>query len=414
MRPMKSCKFLTPVLFALLLTCLSLPTRAQTYKVLHTFTGAPSDGAGPIDTLARDSAGNLYGTTEGGGSGVCGQFSCGTVFALSKTGRELGVFSFNGEDGDAPAGGLFRDAVGNLYGTTQAGGAHSCQNGSYSAGCGTVFQLSKTGKIRYYSFSGQPDGEFPDSTPVEFSGSLYGTTSIGGSLGLGTIYKIDGRGRETVLYSFKDQSDGCDPDPGVTVDSKGNLYGVTFDGGSGGSCNNSYGTAYELDVAGNFTVLYGFGGHVGANPDAALILDSQGNLYGTAKDGGNSDDGTVFELSPGNNGIWSGRALYSFCSLPLCADGDGPLGGVVRDVVSGNIYGTTFFGGAYGGGTVFQLTPSGQETVLYSFTGGTDGAYPFGGLTLDASGNLYGTNTYGGDTSCNPPSGCGVVFELTP
>jgi uncharacterized repeat protein (TIGR03803 family) len=403
---------------ALLVTCVA---RAQTFKVLHTFTGAPNDGEAPLGTLVRDAAGNLYGTTELGGSRTCGQFSCGTVFMLNNSGEEVGVFSFNGQNGTFPVAGVFRDASGNLYGTTQQGGAHSCNNDP--PGCGTVFQLNKAGtKIRYYSFAGS-NGEFPDSTPVEVSGSLYGTTSIGGSRGFGTVYRINSLGKESVLHSFKGESDGCDPEPGITTDSKGNLYGVAYRGGFSSGCNGD-GTAYELDTAGNFTVLYKFIGAVGANPES-LILDSQGNLYGTAVNGGSSEEcsggcGTVFELSP-QNGTWSGRSLYSFCSLPLCADGQDPRGPLVLDN-AGNIYGVTTAGGGYtncgsglGCGTIFKIDPSGNETVLYNFTGGLDGANPFGGLIMDASGNLYGTTTVGGDLSCDTlQGGCGVVFELTP
>ena len=408
----KAFKFLVPLLSALLLTCASLPTQAQTFKVLHTFAGAPKDGEAPLGTLLRDAVGNLYGTTEDGGSGTCGQFSCGTVFALNKSGKEVGVFSFNGQDGTFPVAGLFRDAAGNLYGTTQQGGVHNC--GTDPPGCGTVFQLNKTGnKIRYYSFAGS-NGEFPDSTPVEVSGSLYGTTTFGGTLGFGTIYKIDARGKETVLHSFMGESDGCGPSPGLTSDSKGNLYGVT----DGSGCNGSGTSAYELDTAGTFTVLYEFIGFVGGNPNL-LTFDSQGNLYGSAETGGSSNQcsggcGTVFELSP-QNGTWGGRRLYSFCSLPLCADGSNPRGPLVRDK-AGNIYGVTSDGGSFGNGTVFKLDSSGNETVLYNFTGGSDGAFPFGGLIMDAAGILYGTAEGGGDISCPGALqlGCGVVFELTP
>jgi uncharacterized repeat protein (TIGR03803 family) len=412
MRLMKSYKFLIPMLFALLLIYASLPTWAQTYTVLHTFTGAPSDGDEPLGTLVRD-AGNLYGTTSTGGSGSCTPFAgCGTVFMLNKSGQELGVFSFNGQDGEVPYAGLFRDPAGNLYGTTaDGGGSPNC------SGCGTIFQLNKTGKkIRYYSFDGI-DGQSPESQLVEVSGSLYGTTYLGGTNGWGSIFKINAQGNETVLHSFN-ITDGCFPYAGLTANAKGNLYGVTFSGGSGGSCNEGGGTAYELDTAGNFTELYQFPGAIGGNAGSALILDSKGNLYGVSETGGLGQDctgacGSVFELSP-INGTWSGRALYSFCSLPGCTDGDRPIGSVVRDA-SGNIYGTTYFGGAYNNGTIFKLDARGNETVLHSFTGGSDGAYPFGALIIDASGNLYGTAQLGGDTTCDAShGGCGVVFELTP
>ena len=422
MTSFKSSKFLIPALFAVALTCASLMAHGQTFKVLHTFAGAPKDGEAPVGTLVRDAAGNLYGVTSLGGSGACanGQSSCGTVFMLTKAGKEVGVFSFNGLDGEAPGAGLFRDAAGNLYGTTEFGGPNSC---GPDTGCGTVFQLNKTGnKIRYYSFDGT-DGEIPESPLVEVSGSLFGTTSFGGTLDFGTIYKMNALGKETVLYSFQGASDGCDPEPGLTVDSKGNLYGAT----SGGSCNGSGTAAYELDTAGNFTVLYEFTGFIGSEPNSALIFDSKGNLYGTAGAGGSSDQcsggcGTVYELSP-SNGTWSGHRLYSFCSLPDCSDGSDPVGPLVRDNTTGNLYGVTEVGGAYpnncasglGCGTIFKLDPSGKETVLYSFTGGSDGAFPFFGLVMDASGNLYGVALSGGDISCNVQlGGCGVVFELTP
>jgi uncharacterized repeat protein (TIGR03803 family) len=413
----KCLKFLSPVLFAFFLASIPSPAAAQTYKVLHTFTGAPKDGQWPVGALARDAVGNLYGATREGGPGTCanGQFSCGTVFMLTKTGKEVGVFSFTGQDGDAPGAGLFRDSAGNLYGTTTFGGPHSC---GPDEGCGTLFQLNSRGsKIRYYSFDGQ-NGEFPESPLIEFSGSLYGTTPDGGALGLGTVYKINTVGKETVLHSFEDGADGCDPSPGVTADSKGNLYGVTVLGGSGGSCNDGDGTAYELDTAGNFIPLITFGGE-GSYPDSPLIFDPQGNLYGVAGAGGSSNGcsggcGTLYELSP-NNGTWSGRRVYSFCSLPNCADGSEPGGSIVRDNNTGNIYGITVFGGAYGYGTVFKLDANGNETVLYSFMGGSDGANPEGGLAMDASGNLYGVTPVGGDISCDISlGGCGVVFELTP
>jgi uncharacterized repeat protein (TIGR03803 family) len=400
----KPWKFLSPVLFAFFFACISAPAPAQTYTVLHTFAGSPKDGQWPLGVLVRDAAGNLYGTTEDGGSGTCGQFSCGTVFMLNKFGNEVGVFSFDEPDGTFPFAGLFRDAAGNLYGTTFGGGVHSCENDP--PGCGTVFQLNKTGnKLRYFSFDGN-NGFDPLSTPVILSGSLYGTTYEGGNQNFGTLYKINALGKETVLHKFNG-ADGCGP-TALIADPKGNLYGVT----DIGACNSS-GTLFEFDTAGNFTMLARFGGVFGANPQS-LIFDSQGNLYGTALDGGSNGDGTVFELWS-QNGMWSGHALYSFCSLPLCVDGKSPRGQLVRDNV-GNIFGVTYDGGAYDNGTIFKIDPSGNETVLYSFTGGSDGGGPFGGLIMDASGNLYGAAETGGDISCPGAEGigCGTVFEFTP
>ena len=419
MRSMKSSNPLAPILFALL-TCVSQLASAQTFNVLHTFTGSPNDGDGPVGTLVRDAEGNLYGVTDVGGSGICGDYSCGTAFMLDKTGEEVGVFSFNGQDGLSPEAGLFRDAAGNLYGTTAGGGA-KCPSGLPS-GCGTVFALNNRGnKIRNYSFGGQPDGASPEAPVIKVSGSLYGTTEGGGSSDFGTVYRVNVNGRETVLYSFKGGSKGCLPHGGVTADANGNLYGATLAGGSGGCYRNAgAGVAYELDTEGKFSVLFTFGGAVGANPYSPLVFDSQGNLYGTAQSGGSNIYGTVFELSPQSNGTWSGSALYSFCQLPNCADGRMPLGPLARDAL-GNLYGTTYYGGAYnncfgglGCGVIFKIDTSGNESVLHNFTGGSDGASPGSGLIIDAAGNLYGVVGEGGDASCDPPYGCGVVFELTP
>jgi len=403
------------------------PAHAQTFTVLHTFRGSPTDGEAPLGPLIRDSAGNLYGVAIEGGTGKCGQSGCGMVFALNGTGKELGGFSFNGKNGQYPSGGLLRDSAGNFYGTTEQGGqtTEAC-GGARGGGCGVAYQLTKTGKEALYKFQGTPDGDGPAALLTEdAAGNLYGTTFYGGAKSFGTVFKIDAKGKETVLYSFTDSSDGCFPDHGVVLDSAGNLYGVTFDGGFGGSCNSGFGTVYKLDTTGSLTVLHTFSGGDGANPSSALIFDSEGNLYGTTGNGGSSGGcglggcGTLFELSPQEDGTWSEVVLYSFCSASECVDGEEPLGPLVRDA-SGNLYGTTYFGGAHrscndeGCGTVFKVDISANETVLYSFTGGADGAFPSAGLALDTSGNLYGVAEEGGDTACFAPYGCGVVFELAP
>jgi uncharacterized repeat protein (TIGR03803 family) len=374
---------------------------------LHTFAGAQhKDGAYPQGTPLLDAAGNVYGTTQQGGA-LCGHFTCGTIFMVNKKGAEA-VFSFNGQDGMWPSAGLFRDSSGNIYGTTMFGGIHNnCLINP--TGCGTIFQLNSKGtSIHYYSFAGQPDGGLSLSSLVEVSGSFYGTTYEGGAFGYGTIFAINARGNESVRYNFMGQSDGCQPDTGLIADSKGNLYGVT----SSPSCGNGYGNVYELDTAGTFTVLYVFDGIAGAQPNSRLTIDSQGNLYGTTSTGGANGQGTVFELSPGANGSWSAKALYSFC-FATCTDGDKPIGPLARDN-AGNLYGVAYGGGTSGLGTVFKLDTSGTLTVLHNFTGGSDGYQPVGGLTRDPSGNLYGVTLSGGNFKCNSTAGCGVVFELTP
>jgi uncharacterized repeat protein (TIGR03803 family) len=252
------------------------------------------------------------------------------------------------------------------------------------------------------------------------AGNLYGTTYVGGNSGNGAVFKIDTAGKETVLYSFTGGSDGCSPYPGVILDSAGNLYGVATDCGA-----YSAGGIYMVDSTGKETLLYTFrGSSDGAHPDSVLLFDSGGSLYGTTAEGGNSECGgtgcgVVFKLSPQSGGGWSEGVLYEFCSLSNCVDGQGPgTGPLVRDS-AGNLYGTTYFGGAYRNcngdacGVVFKLDTNGKETVLHNFTGGADGANPAAGLVLDSPGNLYGTTQAGG-AICIQSFTCGVVFKLAP
>jgi uncharacterized repeat protein (TIGR03803 family) len=205
----------------------------------------------------------------------------------------------------------------------------------------------------------------------------------------------------TLLYTFKDTPDGKRPTGDLVRDPAGNLYGVTVAGGA-----YLWGTIYKVDPSGNETVLYSFtGGADGATPSAGVLLDSAGNLYGTTSGGGTSGHGTVFKLDTSGNET----VLYSFTGG---ADGSYPGGSLIRGP-GGILYSTTTQGGAYGGGTVFKLDITGKETVLYSFTGGADGGYPEAGLVRDAAGNFYGTTVFGGDLTCNFGQGCGTVFKLT-
>jgi len=417
-------------LVTLLLMTTPLPAQAQTFKVLHTFRGP--DGGLPEGVLVLDKAGNIYGTASAGGSGKCGSpfiFGCGTGFMLSKAGQEVGQVNFGLSKGFGPRAGLVRDVEGNFYGTTFLGGDTTC----YQYGCGTVYKVSKTGRqTALYEFKGPPDGDEPESLLVEDTeGNLYGTTYTGGAYqDAGTVFEIDGAGNETILYNFCSQAnctDGQFPDPGVIRDGSGNLYGVASAGGDFGA-----GVVYELDTSGKETVLYSFtGGSDGDGPYSTLLRDSQGNLYGTTQGGGiltgpcsgqgAEGCGVVFEVSLQPGGTWKETTLYRFCSLTNCADGETPLSGpLVRDV-SGNLYGTTTRGGSFQGGichidgcgVVFELDTAGKETVLHTFTGGTDGANPWAGLTADGHGNLYGTAQAGADTQCFPPDGCGVVFKIS-
>lgn len=394
--------------------------------MLDTFKG--TDGSFPTGSLVRDSAGNLYGTTSGGGTGGCDGYGCGTAFKMNKQGKEVWLYSLKGTNEIDPTAGLLRDASGNLYGTTENGGkAMKTCGGVQGGGCGTVFKVDKAGKgTVLYKFKGTPDGYNPQALLVkDAGGNLYGTPYIGGANGLGAVFKLDTNGKETILHSLagppEGGGDGAFSYDGVIRDAAGNLYGVTAAGGAYGA-----GAVYKLDTSGKETLLHSFAGYPsdGGDPDSVLLLDSQGNLYGATANGGSSavcdgGCGTVFQLSSQSGGNWIETVVYSFCSLENCADGERPVGGPLARDSAGNIYGNTIFGGSYRNcngdacGVIFKLDPTGKETVLHSFTGGADGAFPVAGLTMDSSGNLYGTAWQGG-AKCFTSYTCGVVFMITP
>ncbi len=342
--------------------------QAQTYteSVLYSFAGPP-DGAYPYAGLVRDAQGNLYGTTAHGGAN-----SDGAVFKLDTNGNETVLYSFmGGGDGANPQAGLVRDAQGNLYGTTWGGGAYSD---------GTVFKLDTSGnETVLYSFTGTGgDGTNSQAGLVrDAQGNLYGTTWGGGAYSLGTVFKLDITGKETVLHSFMGGGDGAQSYAGLARDAQGNLYGTTEYGGA-----SNLGTVFKLDATGEETVLYSFGENSGdgTGPTTGLVRDAQGNLYGTTAFGGDtackvilyrSGCGTVFKLDTAGNET----VLHSFTRTN--GDGVGPLAGLVRDA-QGNLYGTTNSGGSSGWGTVFKVDPTGNEIVLHSFTGTGEGTahYP--------------------------------------
>jgi uncharacterized repeat protein (TIGR03803 family) len=354
--------------------------------VLYNFTGG-ADGGNPEAGVILDAAGNLYGTAAAGGAGFSG-----VVFKLDKSGKETVLHSFTGLDGGVPVAGVVRDAAGNLYGTTYQGG---------SGFAGVVYQLDTAGhETVLHNFTGGADGGYPQAGLTRDSeGNLYGTCDSGGPGFAGLVYKIDTTGNETVLYSFTGGADGGNVNAGVILDPAGNLYGVTTTGGS-----TSTGVIFKLDKSGVETVLYNFiggpaGNGVGGSfPFTGLVRDSTGNLYGTTQRGGAANLGVVYRLDPSGHET----VLYGFIG-PV--DGSLPSSGVVRDL-AGNIYGTTSLGGKANAGVVYRLDPAGHETLLHTFTGGADGAEPFAGLTLDRNGNLYGTTYQGG------AFGYGVVYEI--
>lgn len=322
------------------------------------------------------------------------------------------LYNFTGNaDGSDPATPLTFDSSGNAYGTTASGGAYDF---------GTVFQLSVSGQETViYSFTGGGDGLDPHGgVTIDGAGNLYGTTVAGGFGGLcagdgcGVIFELTPSGgswTETTLYNFKGLNDGFGPGGGLVLDSAGNLYGTAPDGGA-----HSSGVVFELSPGAHgwrYKVIHQFtGGKDGAIGSLGnLLLDVAGNLYGTTELGGVNGAGGVYELSPTARGPWKTTVLYDFKGMPDAAN---PYGGLIFDK-AGSLYGTTYFGGTAGMGTVFQLTPGPnggwQENVLYSFQGGTDGSFPTATPIFSAAGNLYGTTSTGGRPSCD----CGTVFKLT-
>ena len=383
--------------------------------ILYDFGNSSSDGFFPSGSLTIDASGNLYG-------------AAGIVFRLSHgSWKEQVLFDFsNPNDGANPNGNLVFDGAGNLYGTALLGANSGCPNYSYQDnGCGTVFKLSpgKGGGWKeqtLYRFTGQTDGGVPIGGVVfDSAGNLYGAVSTKGIADAGAVFRVSQQGsqwKESTVYGFT-SSDGSTPESGLVSDGQGNFYGTSVRGGNGGRyCQGNCGTVYKLarDAKGRWTrsVLYSFkGGNDGAAPTTGVILDQAANLYGTTFVGGQYiTRGSVYKVS-NTAGHWSTSVLYSFQGG---TDGSNPNSALIFDS-SGNLYGTTEYGGIYGYGTVYELTPSGDnwtESVLYSFHGSSDGAGPNGGLAFDESGNLYGVTNYGGE-NCSG-YGCGVVFELSP
>ncbi len=409
--------------------------------VLYNFTGG-ADGKNPNPGIVLDSAGNVYGTAVAGGviTGVCGGVTgCGVVFKVDPAGNETVLYSFTGPDGISPNGGVVMDSGGNIYGTTWSGGGE--------AYAGVVFKVDPTGEeTLLHSFTNGADGGGPlAGLYLDAAGNLYGTTRDGGLDNGGVVFKLDASGNETVLYTFQSGADGSQPYASVVLDAAGNIYGATggtgisdgvifkigaagafsvlhsFAGGADGSdpgpvivdpAGNLYGTAYyggtanaglvyKIDTGGNKTTLYNFpGGTGGANPNASLLLGPAGSLYGTTAYGGIGNIGVVFLLNA------SGLETIEY-SFPFEGDGADIYGGLAIDA-EGNLYGTASTGGAANQGIVYKIDPAGNETVLYAFKGTPDGGMPSTPVTLDSAGNLYGTTSKGGAANS------GTVYKLDP
>jgi uncharacterized repeat protein (TIGR03803 family) len=430
---------LLPVLILALMLAGSA-TAASPDKVLYRFKGG-TDGAGPRADLIADNAGNLYGTTFSGGGGA----SEGTIFQLKPPARQGGawtetiLYSFlNLGDGQYPWAGLIADKTGNLYGTTWLGGVFG--------NCGVVFKLAPSGRTWTYSvlhnFSCDDltdGGESRADLVMDDSGNLYGTTTVGGNGGClggcGVVFEVARSGsswNERVLYNFPATGSGENAyggtGGGVVLDTKGNLYGTTFNGGGA----NSAGTVFELirparrGGAWKHKVLHSFNQmNEGLYPQAGLIFDARGNLYGTTQIGAGSGCygngcGVVFRLTAQKSGSWTYTVLYKFTG-----QGDGSLPQASLTINSaGNLYGTTQLGGSgsncssSGCGVVFRLKPPARragawtETVLHSFQGGKDGYVPWGRVVFGKGALLYGATQFGGIPSCDSNVGCGTVFAV--
>jgi hypothetical protein len=416
---------------------------AQTERIIHTFNGSTHiDGSGSEGNLIADSAGNLYGTSFGSGSGAAG-----VVFELSPPVPPSGAWtetilhSFSGADGADPAAGLVFDSAGNLYGTTAYGGNGPCTVLAVVLGCGVVFQLSPptsggswTESVLYNFQGGNDSGGSQAALIFDSAGNLYGTTSGSGfdhtSNGVGAVFQLSppsvagGAWTETTICDFPSAVLGLNPFGPVVFDASGNLYGTTYIGGNlscGGNleCGVVYQLAPPSQAGGSWTetVIHTFAGgrREGANPVGGLVIDPSGTIFGTTSKGGSSSGagfGTVFEMRPPSTtgGAWAYATIHVFGGT---GDGVAPRAGVS---LGSGLYGTTSLGGALNVGTVFQLTPGPAgspwtETVLHSFqysgTSHTDGSNPYGGIVL-YRGALVGTTLGGGAKNS------GIVYAVIP
>jgi uncharacterized repeat protein (TIGR03803 family) len=447
--------------FAVALT-LAVPASAQwKEQILYSFQGGANDGSVPAGGVVFDAQGNLYGATTDGGPASCAPIggACGTVFQLSPPAQKGGawtetlIYRFQGKgsnDASVPNSGLIRDAAGNLYGVTAYGGTGDCVLLGVQAGCGTVYELSpptqKGGawtETILYSFPTAKQGYVPNGNLVfDGAGNLYGATTFGGGKGTtcdefyqycGSVFKLSppktkgGKWTEKVLYGFASGTDGANPNGGLVLDSKDDIYGTTFGGGNEsvpcgtGGC----GTVFELKPpatkGGAWTekVLHRFKRDTsdGGNPMAGIRLDGLGSLYGATLNGGPGQYGTVFSLEPPSKrgGAWVETVLHGFNGDQ---QGAGPAARLIFDA-HGVLYGTTALAtNTTAQGNVFRMMPPTQKggrwgfNVLYTFKGHSDSAYPAADLVFGTGGRIFSTAREGG-TGQSCQGGCGTVFEVT-
>ena len=376
-------------------TAVTLP--AQTFKTLQNFDN--TDAALPWATLLQANDGNLYGTTQSGGSSACAS-GCGTIFKITPNGR-LTTFRFDGLSGSDPYAGLVQAADGDFYGVTSSGGTGN-GGGLCAANCGTVFKMTPGGKLTTLHNFDWADGASPTGTLIQATdGNLYGTTQSGGPLSYGSVFKMTPSGTLTTLYSFSGGADGATPVAGLIQAIDGNLYGTTW------ADVYDYlndGTVFKITLTGELTTLHSFELTDGANPQGGLVQALDGDFYGATELGGTYGYGTVFKMTPPGT-------LTTLHSFSGGTDGDTPVSTLVQ-ATDGNFYGTAAYDGQYPNfGTVFKITPSGKLTTLHNFDS-TDGSYPYAGLVQATSGNFYGA-TFAGGSSSACEFGCGTVFSLS-
>lgn len=423
---MNICRF--PALATTYVACLFVlggvaESQQPSFATLYNFTGQNGDGEYPRAGLAVGTGGALYGTTANGGT-----FGYGTVFELTPPAASGGgwtekvLYSFaGGSDGASPFGGVTMGRNGALYGTTYYGGSGPCTEGA-ALGCGTIFELTPPAtssggwtETVLHTFMGGSDGCFPWDTPaIGKGGVLYGTTQLGGISGYGTVFALrpspGGTWNETVLYSFTGGRDGSQPEAGVVIGSNGALYGTTPFGG-----DLAYGNVFELTppthsgAGWTETVIYGFVINEGQPAQGNLVLDGAGSLYGTTM----GFPSTVFHLTPpaAAGDAWTMAMLRRF----MARYDSGDVGGGLVIGSGGVLFGVGSQGGMFGAGTVFLLTPPAApggnwtEKILHNFTGQNGGgAYPNGFLVIGSNGTLYGMTGFGGT------AGYGTIFEIQP
>lgn len=414
---MKKSQILAAMVFALALAIVAPPANAQTYTVLHTFTGTP-DGTNP-SPLIRDAEGNLYGTALAGGSGVNNCLGgCGMVYKIDPAGNQTVLYDFlGGSNGALPVAAVTRDASGNLYGTTEGLGTFNQS---------VVFKLTPNGKETSFA---APEGALNAPVVVDAKGNLYGMTPYGGTpncgwdreeLGCGTLFVMTPNGKFTIVHNFAG-TDGMYPQSGLVRDSKGNFYGAAVFGGIR-SCRtvgngrddtaSGCGTIFKIDVHGNFSVLYTFTGQSDGSGPLGVIIDSEDNLYGIAAGGGDLQGnccgyGTIFKLDTRTD-VYS--VLFTF--TPGIRSSNPLITNLLARDSKGNLYGGQWSGGANGTGCLFRIDTAGNYADLFDFQEETDGFNQDGffpaGIVLGSAGDVYGSMTMGGF------AGFGTVFHITP